>query len=130
MGRKKDRERAFQLIYQTEINKDDFREQLEFFFKENKLGNDSVDYITDVVTGVNISSDEIDKTIESYLNKSWRLSRISKVDLAILRLGYFEIKYRQDVPKGAAINEAVELAKAYGGDSSGKFINGILANID
>ena len=130
MGRKKDREKAFQLIYQTEINKDDFREQLDFFFKENLLTEDSVDYITDVVSGVNIITDEIARTLEKYLTSSWKLDRISKVDLAILRLGYFEIKYRSDVPKSAAINEAVELAKKYGSDSSGKFVNGILDNID
>ncbi len=130
MGRKKDREKAFQLIYQTEINKDDFREQLDFFFKENQMNQDSADYITDVVSGVNIMVSEIDGTLEKYLTSSWKLNRISKVDLAILRLGYFEIKYRDDVPKSAAINEAVELAKTYGSDSSGKFINGILANID
>lgn len=130
MGRKKDRVRAFQLIYQTEINKDDFREQLDYFFKENQLNDESVDYITDVVTGVNIMTQEIDQSIESFLTASWKLNRLSKVDLAILRLGYFEIKYRQDVPKSAAINEAVELAKSFGSDSSGKFVNGILANID
>ncbi|MBN1623608.1 MAG: transcription antitermination factor NusB [Clostridia bacterium] len=130
MGRKKDREKAFQLIYQTDINKDDFREQLDFFFEENQLSKDSTDYITDLVSGVNMITDEIDQTIGKYLTSSWKLDRISKVDLAILRLGYYEIKYRNDVPKSAAINEAVELAKAYGSDSSGKFINGILANID
>lgn len=130
MGRKKDREKAFQLIYQTDINKDDFREQLDFFFEENQLSKDSTDYITDIVSGVNMMTDEIDQTIGKFLTSSWKLDRISKVDLAILRLGYYEIKYRNDVPKSAAINEAVELAKAYGSDSSGKFINGILANID
>lgn len=130
MGRKKDREKAFQLIYQTDINKDDFREQLDFFFEENQLCKDSTDYITDIVSGVNMMTDEIDQTIGKFLTSSWKLDRISKVDLAILRLGYYEIKYRDDVPKSAAINEAVELAKAYGSDSSGKFINGILANID
>lgn len=130
MGRKKDRERAFQLIFQTQMNKDDFREQLEYFFSENKLDEKSADYITDVVTGVNMIAGEIDGSIEGYLAKSWKLDRISKVDLAILRLGYYEIKYRDDVPKSAAINEAVELAKSFGSDTSGKFVNGILANID
>ncbi|HPJ23102.1 MAG TPA: transcription antitermination factor NusB [Clostridia bacterium] len=130
MGRKKDREKAFQLIYQTEINKDDFRDQLDLFFNENPMSVESVDYITDVVTGVNMILAEIDGALEKHLTSSWKLDRISKVDLAILRLGYFEIRYRDDVPKSAAINEAVELAKAYGSDSSGKFVNGILAHID
>ena len=130
MSRKKDRERAFQLIYQTEVNKDDFREQLEFFFSENSFAEESVDYITDVVTGVNMIAGDIDSWIEGYLAKNWKINRLSRVDLAILRLAYYEIKYRQDVPKSAAINEAVELAKAYGSDSSSKFVNGILANID
>ncbi|MDX1358466.1 MAG: transcription antitermination factor NusB [Clostridia bacterium] len=129
MSRKKDREEAFKLIYQTEINKENYRDQLEYYFTEREADPGSMEYITDLVAGVNERIKEIDSCIGSYLASSWKIDRISKVDLALLRMGYYEIKYREDVPKGAAINEAVELAKKYGSDSSGKFINGILANI-
>ena len=129
MSRKKNREEAFKLLYQTEINKEDYLGQLEYYFSENDVAPEVAEYITDLVAGVNVRIKEIDECIESYLASSWRIGRISRVDLAILRMGYYEIKYRDDVPKGAAINEAVELAKKYGSESSGKFINGILANI-
>jgi N utilization substance protein B len=129
MSRKKDREEAFKLIYQTEINKENYLGQLEYYFDEREADPGSMEYITDLVAGVNERIKEIDSCIGSYLASSWKIDRISKVDLALLRMGYYEIKYREDVPKGAAINEAVELAKKYGSDSSGKFINGILANI-
>ena len=129
MSRKKNREEAFKLIYQTEINKENYKSQLEYYFADNKVPLEASEYILDLVAGVNVRIAEIDKCIEGYLVSSWSIKRISRVDLAILRMGYYEIKYRDDVPKGVAINEAVELAKKYGSDSSGKFINGILANI-
>jgi len=129
MSRKKNREEAFKLIYQTEINKEDYQGQLEYYLAESEVGPDAAEYITDLVAGVNVRLVEIDSCIKEYLSSSWRIDRISRVDLAILRMGYYEIKYRDDVPKGVAINEAVDLAKKYGSDSSGKFINGILANI-
>ena len=129
MSRKKNREEAFKLLYQTEINKEDYLGQLEYYLSENDVTPEVAEYITDLVAGVNSRIKEIDKCIESYLASSWRINRISRVDLAILRMGYYEIKYRDDVPKGVAINEAVELAKKYGSESSSKFINGILANI-
>lgn len=129
MSRKKNREEAFKLLYQTEINKDSYMDQLDYYFSENEVSPAEAEYITDLVAGVNVRLKEIDQCIEGYLASSWRIDRISRVDLALLRLGYYEIKYRDDVPKGAAINEAVDLAKKYGSESSGKFINGILANI-
>lgn len=129
MSRKKNREEAFKLLYQTEINKEDYLGQLEYYMSENDVKPDVAEYITDLVAGVNVRIEEIDQCIEGYLAASWKIGRISRVDLAILRMGYYEIKYRDDVPKGVAINEAVDLAKKYGSDSSGKFINGILANI-
>ena len=129
MSRTKDREEAFKLIYQTEINKEDYMGQLEYYLKDTEASPETSEYITDLVAGVNIRLQEIDSCIESYLTASWRIDRISRIDLAILRMGYYEIKYREDVPKGAAINEAVDLAKKYGSETSGKFINGILANI-
>ncbi len=129
MGRTKDREEAFKLIYQTEINKECFKKQLDYYFGEKEMAPASAAYIDDIVTGVRTRIEEIDSSIKEHLAASWKIDRISKVDLAILRLGYYEIKYRDDVPKEVSINEAVELAKKYGSETSARFVNGILANI-
>lgn len=72
--------------------------------------------------------DEIDKVLED-LATGWKISRMSKVDLTILRLAIFEISFDDTVPNKVAINEAIEIAKIYGGDSSPGFINGVLAKI-
>ena len=71
---------------------------------------------------------EIDKRIEETAN-SWKISRMGKVDLTVLRLAVYEMEFDEDVPVGVAINEAVELAKKFGGDDSPAFINGILGKI-
>ena len=71
---------------------------------------------------------ELDAEIESFSN-GWKVERIAKVDLSILRLALYEMSHRQDVPESSAINEAVELAKKYGSDKSAKFINGVLGGI-
>ena len=130
MSRKKARETAFKLIYQTDMNDDVAEEQLSIFYTENNIDEKSKSYINNVVLGVAKSKGDIDNDLKKYLATAWTIDRIAKVDLAILRLAYFEIKNIDDVPKGVAINEAVELAKIYGDDQAGKFINGILANID
>jgi len=130
MSRKKARETAFKLIYQTDMNKDIAEEQLDIFYTENNIDEKSKSYINNVVLGVAKSKGDIDNDLKKYLATAWTIDRIAKVDLAILRLAYFEIKNIDDVPKGVAINEAVELAKIYGDEQAGKFINGILANID
>ncbi|MFO7637010.1 MAG: transcription antitermination factor NusB [Clostridia bacterium] len=129
MSRKKARETAFKLLYQTQINKDDILEQLLTYFEENPTDDASREYIQEVVTGVNTHLEEIDASIRKFIAASWKIERISKIDLSILRLGYYEIVYRDDIPKGVAINEAVEIAKEYGSDQSGRFVNGVLANI-
>lgn len=71
---------------------------------------------------------EIDETIEK-VSSGWRINRMGKVDLSLLRLAVFEICFDEDIPTGVAINEAVELAKVYGQDSSPSFVNGILAKV-
>jgi N utilization substance protein B len=72
--------------------------------------------------------DEIDAVINESV-KGWKTSRMAKVDLTLLRLAVYEIRYEEDVPQGVAINEAVELAKKYGTDDSASFVNGVLAKI-
>lgn len=94
----------------------------------NYLEIEDLAYIKEVYDGVKDKTAEIDAIIEK-ITSSWKLERISKVDLAILRLAIYEMKYRSDVPNSAAINEAVELAKKYGAEGSGKFVNGVLGGI-
>ena len=73
--------------------------------------------------------EEIEKIIERNLKSGWKISRISKASLTILKLAIFEMKYRDDVPHKVAINEAVELAKRYGCDDDPHFVNGLLASV-
>lgn len=118
------------LLYQMELRRDDDRgEQLELAFEESEIAYTKKDraYIEDIVFGVFRNLDELDGIVENFA-KGWKLSRIAKIDLSILRLCIYEIKYRDDIPFNISINEAVELAKKYGTEDSGSFINGILSN--
>ena len=85
-------------------------------------------YVDEIVAGVKAHLEEIDGLISEHA-VGWSLDRIAKVDLSILRVAIYEMQSREDVPTGAAINEAVELAKRYGGDKSFAFINGILGTL-
>lgn len=125
MGRRAAREMAMKLLYQFEIRKEPIEGQIETALAEHKFKKENLEYITDVLYGVHKYKNSIDKAIEKY-SKGWKLSRISKVDLSILRLAIYEIVFRDDIPLNVSINEAVELAKNYSGDESGAFINGIL----
>jgi N utilization substance protein B len=116
---------GFKLLFQFEIQKENMEEQIENFFEQNEVDDDSRTYILDLVNGIKNSLENIDKTIETHL-KGWTMSRISKVDLSILRLAIFEMINRDDIPASVSINEAVEMAKKYGGEESGAFINGVL----
>ncbi|HHV28606.1 transcription antitermination factor NusB [Acetivibrio mesophilus] len=128
MGRRASREIAMKLLYQLEIQKDSKEEQVSNTLEQHDLNDKDREYTLDIVDGVFDNREEIDRTIEKY-SKGWRLSRISKVDLAILRLGIYEICYRKDIPFTVSINEAVELAKNYSGEESGSFVNGILGKV-
>lgn len=128
MGRRASREMAMKLLYQLDIQKEDTEGQIKVFFDENPFEENDRKYILDVVNGVLDNTMEIDQIIEKYA-KGWKISRMSKIDLSILRLSTFEIKYRNDIPFNVSINEAVELAKRYSGQDAGAFINGVLSNI-
>lgn len=130
MNRSAMRENAFKLIYSLEIQKsEELKEQIDLFFESNNINeNDTKEYINDVIFGINENNKEILKNIEQNLKEDWKLARISKMDLSILKLAIYEIKYK-DIPYKVAINEAVELAKKYGEDKSKNFVNGILASV-
>ncbi len=130
MNRSDMRENAFKLIYSLEIQKtENIQEQIDLYFESNNLKDEEAKkYITDAVNGIEKNKQEILSDIEKNLKEEWKLNRISKMDLSILKLAIYEIKF-SDVPYKVSINEAVELAKKYGEDKSKNFVNGVLASI-
>lgn len=128
MGRRASRETAMKLLYQLEIQKEDREDQINRVFEENEVDENDRQYILDVVNGVTNNKDHIDRVIEKY-SKGWKIGRISKVDLSILRLSVYEISFRDDIPFNVSINEAVELAKKYSSEEAGAFVNGILGKV-
>ena len=85
-------------------------------------------YIRDKALNVILKSEEIDEMLNEHVT-GWKTSRMNKVDLSILRLAVYEMKYDEEIPEKVAINEAVELAKKFGGDEAPAFVNGILAKL-
>ena len=130
MNRSSIREQAFKLLYSLEIQKDiNEAEQIDLYLESNNIKDEeAVSYIKDAIFGVDKNKKDIDEKIVQNLKSNWKLERVSKIDLTILRLAIYEIKYK-DLPYKVAINEAVELAKKYGEDTSKNFVNGILASI-
>lgn len=130
MNRSAIRENAFKLIYSLEIQKtENIEEQIDLFFESNDIRDEEAKkYIKDVILGIEKNKENILTNIEKNLKEDWKLSRISKMDLAILELAIYEIEF-SEIPYKVSINEAVELAKKYGEDKSKNFVNGILASI-
>ncbi|HHU89971.1 MAG TPA: transcription antitermination factor NusB [Clostridiaceae bacterium] len=129
MGRKETRENAMKLLYQVQIQKDDIQEQISRFIEEQEITRpQDKEYLLNVVNGVIENAEELDNLISKHA-KGWTIHRMPKVDLAIMRLSCFEIKYRNDIPVNVSINEAVELAKKYSSEQSKTFVNGVLGKI-
>ena len=123
MNRKKEREQAFYLIFEKCFSNESTNEILEL--AEECREFESTEYITDVFNGVYDNLEEIDNIISKY-STGWKIERISKVALAILRLAIFEIKFLDDIPNGVSVNEAVELAKEFGLNDDASYVNGLL----
>ena len=129
MNRSAAREQAFKLLYSLEIQKENLQEQIELYFENEDISDEKTKkYITDVVNGIENNISEIEKKISENLKKDWKLDRISKINLVLLKLAIYEILYTE-IPFKVVINEVVELAKKYGDDTSPNFVNGILASI-
>ena len=131
MTRREAREYAFKLIFEIPFySAERCEERLVFFFENlnDKPTTDDKKYITDVVTSCFEHIDEIDNAISPNL-KNWKIDRLSKVDLSILRLAATEIMFIDSIPGKVSANEAVNVAKKYGDDNSPSFINGVLANL-
>ena len=130
MSRTEIRELAFKLIYSLEIqSQDEISEQIEIYLEDNNIESENAQkYIKDIILGINKNEQEIINIIKSVLTERWTIERISKINLSILKLAIFEIKYK-DIPFKVEINETVELAKKYGDENSARFINGALAKV-
>ena len=130
MKRSAIRELAFRLIYSLEIQKpEELEEQVTLYLECNDVEEDEAkEYIKDAIFGIKENIQEIQKLIEKNLKADWKIDRISKIDLSLLKLAIYEIKYKK-IPYKVAINESLELAKKYGEDNSKNFINGILASV-
>lgn len=130
MKRSAIRELTFRLIYSLEIQKqENVEEQIELYLECNEVEEKQAkEYINNAILGINEHIEEIKNLIEKNLKADWKIDRISKIDLSLLKLAIYEIKYNK-IPYKVAINESLELAKKYGEDSSKNFINGVLASV-
>ncbi|GKX66154.1 transcription antitermination factor NusB [Inconstantimicrobium mannanitabidum] len=130
MNRVKSREIAVQLTYQRMINKESVEEIIENF-KENfddNMNEGDFKYIREILEGIDNTTEELDKIIkESLVN--WKIERISKINLAILRVATYEIIYVEDIPDKVSINEAIEITKKYSEEKSVSFINAVLDKV-
>lgn len=124
---------AMQSLYEWDFsgkNKEDLEGIVEKNIKEFGPGLENKDFIWELVKGVISKISDIDKIIEKAAPE-WPLDQITIIDRNVLRIGLYELLYgnKKDVPPKVAINEAIELAKTFGGESSGKFINGVLGTV-
>ena len=130
MKRQKSREKAMELLFSMELSKNSYEETIENFIEDYEMDLNTIDieYIKNVVKTVTDNLEVINgKIVEALVN--WKLDRISKVNLTILRLAVGEMLYVEDVPGRVAINEAVELTKKYSDEKSCSFVNGVLDKV-
>lgn len=129
MTRRKARENIFSLLFRVEFNdKEEMSMQESMFIEEHDIAPVDADEMHAKLKDIISKLDEIDNAINENVT-GWNTERIGKVELTILRIAYYEMKYDDLVPESVAINEAVELAKKYGQDNAPSFINGVLAKL-
>lgn len=133
MKRTEARQEAFKLIFSITAQKDTYPEAVEIYKEMNaslkKTDKKQFNYIVSAAEGTFENLERIDKIISDNLSADWKMSRLSRVSLAIMRLCVYEIVFDEDVPDQVAVNEAVELAKVYDIDEAPAFINGVLASV-
>lgn len=130
MSRTELREHIFRMLFRIEFNNaEEMKEQEGFYFDEleEATGKDQ-EYILEKYRAIVEKKEEIDLLLNE-ITEGWKTSRMNRVDLTLLRLAVYEIKWDEDVPTGVAINEAVELAKKYSSDEGPAFVNGVLAKV-
>ena len=130
MGRREQRESIFHLLFMTEFTpSEEIPEQKQMYLDNiEELQEKDQSYIQNKFENIREKITEMDDILNQ-CSKGWKTSRMGKVDLSILRLAVYEILFDEEVPDKVAINEAVELAKKFGGDESPSFINGVLGKV-
>jgi len=126
-SRSKQRRRALRILFEMDINNSSLEEVLE---GKRQVGEDEPgEFTIDLVQGVQANLAEIDRVLSKY-SEGWQLERMPGVDRNLLRMSLYEIFFMDDIPPGATIDEAVELAKDFSKEDSGKFINGLLGQVN
>lgn len=130
MKRTEQREHIFKLMYEMEFHShEEMKEQVKSYFELRDITKEKdIEYISKKADAASERIEEIDNLINEKVT-GWKTARMNKVDLAILRLAVYEMEWDVDIPVSVAINEAVELAKRFGGEESPSFVNGVLAKI-
>ena len=130
MTRRALREQVFLMLFRVEFHDaEELNEQIALYKEQlEECSEEDCAYIVNKFMGIVEKLEEIDVAINE-VSKGWKFSRMAKVDLALIRLAVYEMKYEEDVPVKVAINEAIELAKQYGTDDSPAFVNGVLAKL-
>ncbi|UUZ79559.1 transcription antitermination factor NusB [Paenibacillus sp. P26] len=138
MRRRLARELALQSLYQVEMNEVTLSDAIAHVVEEANNDDEaqltkekdriSPQYVTELAEGTLQHKQQIDHLLADYL-KGWQMDRLSRVDREILRLATYEMLYKDDVPPKVVVNEAIEMAKHFGTDESGKFVNGVLGKM-
>ena len=130
MSRSELREHVFRMLFRIEFNNEaELPEQETLYFDLlEECSEKEQEYILNKYRAIKERVEEIDNLLNE-LSEGWKTTRMNRVDLTILRLATYEIKWDEDVPTGVAINEAVELAKRYSSDQGPSFVNGVLAKV-
>lgn len=138
MRRRIAREIALQCLYQMELNPIQKEDALQMVLEEARKDNETqldmpeepweLDYIRSILTGIHDQKSELDQRLDAIMEE-WSMDRLSRVDKHVLRMAAYEMMFEQSVPRKVAMNEAIELAKRYGTEQSGKFVNGILGKL-
>lgn len=124
MNRHAAREKAFQILFQLDMNAKHPEQAIKDQFESLEVNA----YLKSLVEGVADHKNAIDLAITNHLEK-WTFERIASVEKTVMRIAVFELNYREDIPVNVSINEAVELANLYGDEKSGKFVNGVLSKL-
>ncbi len=119
---------AMQSLYEWDFKGDNLNEVRDYVIREFGRDIDSTDFTGRLVSGVEKNLKKIDKIIQDCAPE-WPLDQIAKIDKAVMRVGIFELLFSNEVPPKVAINEAVEIAKIFGSESSSKFVNGVLGTV-
>ena len=126
--RRKARSKALQTLYEIDSVRRDADAVVERLLADVEFSEENKDFTRELVHGVVKNKSEIDQNIEKFA-PAWPLAQLAIIDRNILRLAIFEILFDNKVPVKVAVSEAIELAKSYGSDSSGKFVNGVLGSV-